>query len=468
MDKPERPPSSSAPPDEPSALAGPEVGTVVEANEARTERIAFMRHELAELQRQLIEAQRRVATELEGRAEDADRIEELEARLHDQEVKAREEAARIAELTDEISGLRVRLESASRTAEQLRRELDSSKARVEESERKHGELAQELEEQVSSLRDTKTLLAARDEEVATTLAERDAERTARARLEGELQAALAKQDALGEELESSNASLTAVKKLLSGSEAELAAMTSERDAQQETRLQVEDDLDRTRRTLEAGRARVQQLAEQIFKLGQAMVDAAVTGEPRGVAPEPSPVVAPATPPPPPIPQAKPEVALESVRTPAPSRARNLLLVLGGIGVGVAASLGVVKLRGSSAPATTPSPVANEPVAARQLAYPVGEEPPTASVDRTGAQPADAGISGATPSAGAERVGIIVLPPEADGHRVYVDDRQVQPKNGRIEVACGPHTVKIGSRSEARPLEVACGGETVLAGQDRRP
>jgi chromosome segregation ATPase len=263
MDKPDRPPSSNATPDEPSALAAPEVPTVVEASDARTERIAFMRHELAELQRQLIDAQRRVATELEGRAEDADRIEELEARLQAQEVKAREDAARIAELADESSGLRVRLESAGRTAEQLRRELEASKARVEESDSKCGELARDLEEQVSSLRDTKTLLAARDEEVATTLAERDAERAARARLEGELQAALGKHGELGEELESSHASLTAVKKLLSESEAELAAMTLERDAQQETRLQVEDDLDKTRRTLEAGRARVQQLAEQI-------------------------------------------------------------------------------------------------------------------------------------------------------------------------------------------------------------
>src|SRR5262245_47946449 len=48
---------------------------------AKAERVAAMRRELAELQRQLIDAQQRIATELQGRADDAERFEALEARL---------------------------------------------------------------------------------------------------------------------------------------------------------------------------------------------------------------------------------------------------------------------------------------------------------------------------------------------------------------------------------------------------
>src|SRR5262245_37395995 len=60
---------------------------------AKAERIAAMRRELAELQRQLLDAQQKIATEVQGRAEDAERLEALEAletRLQEQEVKAKE------------------------------------------------------------------------------------------------------------------------------------------------------------------------------------------------------------------------------------------------------------------------------------------------------------------------------------------------------------------------------------------
>src|SRR5689334_9887770 len=57
---------------------------------AKAERIAAMRRELADLQRQLTDAQQRVAAELQGRAEDAERIEVLEAHLQAHEQKAAE------------------------------------------------------------------------------------------------------------------------------------------------------------------------------------------------------------------------------------------------------------------------------------------------------------------------------------------------------------------------------------------
>src|SRR6185436_569452 len=65
---------------------------------AKAERIAAMRRELADLQRHLIEAQQRIATELQGRAEDAERFEALEARLQAHEAKAQQDTERSAEI----------------------------------------------------------------------------------------------------------------------------------------------------------------------------------------------------------------------------------------------------------------------------------------------------------------------------------------------------------------------------------
>jgi hypothetical protein len=207
---------------------------------------------------------------------------------------------------------------------------------------------------------------------------------------------------------------------------------------------------------------MQELAEQIFKLGQAMVDVGATGEARGAAPEPAAELPPRAPAPPPIPEPRPEAVTSLAQLAAPSRARGAVLVLGGIAVGAAVTLGVVKLRAAKGSAAN-QPHDSEATGARQFADPVGDQP-TAPVVGASAQPAaaaDASPSAAAAPATAQQAGIIVLPPAADGHRVYVDDRQVLPKNGRVEVPCGPHKVQIGSRSEARVLDVACSGETAL-------
>ncbi len=456
MDKPARP--------------GTEVPTVVESSEAKTERIAFMRHELAELQRQLSDAQQRIAGALQGRAEDADRLEELEARVELQEQQAREETVRAGDLRDQNAALRARLESAGKTAEELRKELAARDARLEESRRKDRELSEQLESNAAALRDIKALLATRDAELATGLGERDAEKAARAQVEGELEVARGTQRELSELLETNASSLREVKGLLTEREAELAATTSElatrtsdlasrtseRDVQEETRLRVEDDLAATRKTLDASRARMQELAEQIFKLGQTIVDVAATGEMRVVEPEP-PAELPAT---------APAVAAAPVEiVSSPSRARGGLLLLAGFGFGLAAGFGVVALR---RPKASPAPQRSEvasgaPIDVKELPAPGTEDRPTAPV-AAAAQPAaamDASAAAAVPPASNPNAGVIVLPPSAEQHRVYLDGGQVLPKNGRLEVPCGPHKVQIGSRSPARMVDVACGAETAL-------
>jgi hypothetical protein len=453
MDKPARPAT--------------EVPTAVESSEAKTERIAFMRHELAELQRQLSDAQQRIAGELQGRAEDADRLEELEARIEVQEQQAREEAVRAADLRDQNAALRARLDSAGKTAEELRKELAARDARLEESRRKDRELSEQLESNAAALRDIKALLATRDTELATGLGERDAEKAARAQVERELDVARGTQRELSELLETNASSLREVKGLLTEREAELAATTSElatltselasrtseRDVQEETRLRVEDDLAATRKTLDASRARMQELAEQIFKLGQTIVDVAATGEMRAIEAEP-PAELPAT---------APAVAAAPVEiVSSPSRARGGLLLLAGFGFGLAAGFGVVALRGPKA--SPPREVAGgAPIDVKQLPAPGGEDRPTAPV-AAAAQPAaaiDASAAAAVPPPSNPNAGVIVLPPSAEQHRVYLDGGQVLPKNGRLEVPCGPHKVQIGSRSPARMVDVACGAETAL-------
>ena len=494
MDSPDRPPSSSAPPDDGSAVvadrpAGPEAGApaAVEVAEGKTERIAVMRHSLAELQRQLLDAQQRIAAELQGRAEDADRFEELEARVQTHEVKAREDAARIAELGAEAADVRARLESASKTGEELRRELAARDARIEESHTKHRELTEQLETHVSSLRDTKSLLAARDAELATRLAERDADQATRTRLEHELEASVGKHRELTEQLETHATSLREAKALLADRDATLATRTAERDAQQETRTRLEGELEEARRALDAGRARAQELAKQLTSFGTEMLEAVVTGDPRGAPPARSAAVPPSAPKPPDLPgtrpprlptgphadpvedaqviEAKPVAAVEPSKVPARSRTGASILVLGGIAVGVVVSLAVGELGGSTTTtATQPRDVAGEPLAASPVASAVGGDQPTVPAADASASPEDAwnaSTSGAAPSADAQRTGIIVLPAEADGHRVFVDGRRFEPKNGRVEVPCGKHDVRIGGRGEPRMLDVACDGETEL-------
>lgn len=446
----------------------------MEITEGRTERIAVMRHELAHLQLQLIDAQQRVAAELQGRAEDADRLEDLEARVQEQEAKAREEASRIAAASEANADLRARFESASKTVEELNRELEARDARIEESRSKNRELTEQLETHVASLHDTKTMLAAQDAELATKLAERDTERATRIQLESDLEASLGKHRELSELLEANASSLRENKALLADREAELATRTSERDAQQETRLRREGDLEEARRALDAGRARAQELARLISTLGQEL-DAVATGEPaRSAAARP-----PASTPPP-IPGSRPprtptgqhaalveaqaiEVTTEEVT--APSRARGLILVLVGIAVGVAVSFAVAELRRSREPAATPprDPTGATLPASSPSGQAVGDQvtAPAAAASAEPAVASDASTSGAAPSGDTPRTGIIVLPPEADGHRVFVDGRPAVPSNGRVQVPCGKREVQIGSRGEPRQVEVACDGETAM-------
>jgi hypothetical protein len=63
-------------------------------------------------------------------------------------------------------------------------------------------------------------------------------------------------------------------------------------------------------------------------------------------------------------------------------------------------------------------------------------------------------------------GAIVLPPEAAGHRVFVDGKVVEVTGSRAVVPCGAREVRIGSRGAAVKVDVACGAETAVPSEPR--
>jgi len=95
-------------------------------------------------------------------------------------------------------------------------------------------------------------------------------------------------------------------------------------------------------------------------------------------------------------------------------------------------------------------VATNPVSGDGLVVPTPAVDPEASV--------------AAPAVSTE--GVILLPPAASKHRVYVDGKVIEVKNLRATVACGEREVRIGSRGTNQTLDVACGGETALPADPR--
>ncbi len=414
--------------------------TPEEVPDSKTERIAGMRHELAELQRQLSEAQQRLATELKGRAEDADRFEELETRLQQHTVKTSEQ---VAELTGERDNLKAFLDSANSAMEAVRQDLAAREARIEESAKQSRELADEA----ASLRD--------------------------------------KHRELTETLEKHERLMIEATTRLSERDAELATRSSERDALQAAKARLEGELEEARRALDERKSRVQAIARQLTSFGQELLDGAptATAEP-AAAPLARPARTGSSPPPPPgspqrprtpssneiiVLEERPAIPVPEAPTlleapapaPAPARSpgRGLALVLSGVAVGVVCSLVIGRLR---EPGGTAAAKPQEDVAAAPLS-----ETATDSIDpdvAASALPVDtagqpAGVTSPAPAPSSSSTGTIVLPARADGRRVFIDGRLVEVKDRRAEVPCGKHQVQIGSRGTARELDVVCGAET---------
>jgi hypothetical protein len=423
--------------------------------EWKAERIAGMRRELAELQRQLIDAQQRIAAELQGRADDAERYEALEARLQAQDTEWRQRGARMAELDNEIAGLRA-------MTEKLREQITSREGQVEEARQQHRNVIEQLEGH-------RALLATRDAELATRTTERD---TARSQLERHDEERKQHQ-AIAEQLELQTKAVTEARALVETHDTELAAIKSERDA-------LKGESEQARRELDAARAKARDVANQLARFGQELLDGSVAPrtDTEAKTSEPSPTASSSIVPPlpkrtrPPTPPQRRSASIDVATIldvtadakPASSRAGSVLLMVGGVVLGCLATILIMNWTStrSTAAAAQPDPsVEPSPVIP-------SETPPAAigaEVAAPPAEPAPVAVEGVAevketpPTAEAPVTGTVQLPPEAAGHRLFVDGKVVEVNDSRAVVGCGPREIKMGSRGAPQTIDVACGGTT---------
>jgi hypothetical protein len=474
---------------------------------AKAERIAAMRRELADLQRQLIDAQQRIATELQGRAEDAERFEALEARLQAQEAKAQRDAARIVELETEIASVRSLLANVTATAEELRRDVATRDAQIEEAQRQHRGVTEQLEAQTAALNEVKTQLESRDGELATRTAElatrtteRDTEQATNVRLERELEeqrtrgrelaTQLEEQRArvldLTTQLEAQFASLRDAKAVIATRDTELAAMTSERDVLKSELAAMTSQRDARTGELAAAVAKMRDVTSQLasfekdLDLGVVQAPSSTESRQANAARSKGPSKPPPVPPPRGAGATHPPQILEVTEDAKPSSRIGLGLIAGLI-LGGAVTFAVVKWSNASSITTaerdslaaSPSAAldsdrATEPTTPSLMPVEGGEAPatdptlptPASDTDAT-ARADDASDSRSAANAETATEGVIVLPDEASGHRVFVDGRVVRVRKSRAVVPCGSREIRIGSRGTPRTLDVACGGDTAV-------
>jgi serine/threonine protein kinase len=122
------------------------------------------------------------------------------------------------------------------------------------------------------------------------------------------------------------------------------------------------------------------------------------------------------------------------------------------GSGAAATSAAAVIASATTPAipSAPPPAVSSPSPAASAAAPVvsAEAPSTAPAP-------------SAPSIAATD-GQIVTPPQAAGHRVFVDGKYAGDSPGPVVVRCGQHTVKIGSNGVPHTLDIPCGGEVSVS------
>jgi hypothetical protein len=61
-----------------------------------------------------------------------------------------------------------------------------------------------------------------------------------------------------------------------------------------------------------------------------------------------------------------------------------------------------------------------------------------------------------------KMGTVLLPARAAGHRIFVDGRRAKvDENAPLRLRCGAHTIQIGSSGTAESVDLPCGGELQL-------
>lgn len=109
---------------------------------------------------------------------------------------------------------------------------------------------------------------------------------------------------------------------------------------------------------------------------------------------------------------------------------------------------VAMLRGNNVEDPIPSPTSPKTPA---KADPAPSAKPTSSAPKV-----VAATAAPTPTSGT-----LVTSPESAGHRVYVDGKLIGDAPQRLELSCGEHAVRVGSKGSLQKVSVPCGEEIVV-------
>lgn len=167
----------------------------------------------------------------------------------------------------------------------------------------------------------------------------------------------------------------------------------------------------------------------------------VAFEPLPLPTPPSPIVA--------EPVVVPEPAIVAAPEPAAKRrSRGAVLLASALVTVLLVVIAFAVVRGTN-PSDAVPPKSSPKAAAN--AHPAPSAKPAAS------EPAIAATAAAPPPSS----GTLVTSPESAGHRVYVDGKLIGDAPQRIELSCGEHAVRVGSKGSLQKVSVPCGEEIVV-------
>jgi len=166
---------------------------------------------------------------------------------------------------------------------------------------------------------------------------------------------------------------------------------------------------------------------------------------RSIAPEPmpEPEIAPSLPAL--TPEELPVVRSRSIAVP-------IVVILVIVGACVVAALGVLQFMQRSLARSSGEPIS------LSLSNDSNDEPSVVPPPA----PAKAEPEVAKPST-ASTIGVVsVNDPAVKGHRVIVDGRAIGDAPKRVELSCGVHSIRVGSKGALQKIDVPCGGEVSVA------
>ncbi len=156
----------------------------------------------------------------------------------------------------------------------------------------------------------------------------------------------------------------------------------------------------------------------------------------------------------PVRAAEPEPVLaqpEAVAVTTRPQRRRVAFVAGAV-TALAAVVVVVMLR--EKPESAPAP--RKPSVSATATTPRPEAPRVVDV-----QPAASAAPVATATTPDSTSGTLVTAPESVGHRVFVDGKLLGDAPQKVELSCGEHAVRVGSKGSLQKIQVPCGGEVIV-------